>query len=95
MTTLVVQSSQALQPDYAAISVSLLAEIVSLQRALDSGTPSGSVPRSSLALDAITATALDYWCNAFWFISLALSLSAALMSVLIKQWLQVTSYACH
>ena len=95
MTTLVVQSSQALQSDYAAISASLLAEIVSLQRALDSGTPSGSVPRSSLALDAITATALDYWCNAFWFISLALSLSAALMSVLIKQWLQVTSYACH
>ncbi|KAL1757541.1 hypothetical protein FB107DRAFT_209098 [Schizophyllum commune] len=81
----------ALQPDYAAISVSLLAEIVSLQRALDSGTPSGSVPRSSLALDAITATALDYWCNAFWFISLALSLSAALMSVLIKQWLQAYS----
>ncbi|KAI4518004.1 hypothetical protein K525DRAFT_250859 [Schizophyllum commune Loenen D] len=91
VTTLVVQSSQALQPDYAAISVSLLAEIVSLQRALDSGTPSGSVPRSSLALDAITATALDYWCNAFWFISLALSLSAALMSVLIKQWLQAYS----
>ncbi|KAL1717940.1 hypothetical protein EV715DRAFT_202060 [Schizophyllum commune] len=81
----------ALQPDYAAISVSLLAEIVSLQRALDSGTPSGSVPRSSLALDAVTATALDYWCNAFWFISLALSLSAALMSVLIKQWLQAYS----
>ncbi|KAI5886990.1 uncharacterized protein SCHCODRAFT_02590471 [Schizophyllum commune H4-8] len=81
----------ALQPDYAAISVSLLAEIVSLQRALADGTPSGRVPRSSLALNSVTATALDYWCNAFWFISLTLSLSAALMSVLIKQWLQAYS----
>ncbi|KAL1746753.1 hypothetical protein HDZ31DRAFT_33533 [Schizophyllum fasciatum] len=78
----------ALQPDYAQITVSLLAELVALQRALAIGKPSDDVPRSILALDAVTASTLDHWCNALWFISLALSLSAALMSVLIKQWLQ-------
>ncbi|KAI4521897.1 hypothetical protein K525DRAFT_269411 [Schizophyllum commune Loenen D] len=87
VTAFVVQSSQALKPDYAQISVSLLAEMMALQRAWASGSSIDDVPRSSLALDAVTASALDYWCNGLWYTSLALSMSAALMAVLIKQWL--------
>ncbi|KAL1748726.1 hypothetical protein HDZ31DRAFT_29045, partial [Schizophyllum fasciatum] len=88
VTTLVVQSSQALQPNYGQISVALMIEMVALQRAWASGLPDGDVPRSKLPLDAAAATPLDYWCNGLWFASLTLSLSAALMAVLVKQWLQ-------
>ncbi|KAL1689630.1 hypothetical protein GGG16DRAFT_57375, partial [Schizophyllum commune] len=87
VTTFVVQSSQALQPDYAQISVSLLAEMLAMQRAWATGSSIDAVPRSSLALDAVSASALDYWCNGLWYISLSLSMSAALMAVLVKQWI--------
>ncbi|KAL1716419.1 hypothetical protein EV715DRAFT_275014 [Schizophyllum commune] len=87
VTTFVVQSSQALQPDYAQISVSLLAEMLAMQRAWATGSSIDDVPRSSLALDAVSASALDYWCNGLWYISLSLSMSAALMAVLVKQWI--------
>ncbi|TRM61244.1 hypothetical protein BD626DRAFT_584611 [Schizophyllum amplum] len=91
VTTLVVQSAAALQSNYALISASLTAELIDIQRAWAAGSPVDSVPRSKLTLDSLTASALDYWCNGFWFTSLALSLSAALMAVLIKQWLQAYS----
>ena len=89
VTTLVVQSSTALKPDYAQISASLMIELIGIQRALAKGLAIDAVSPSALGIDSLTASALDYWCNAFWFISLTLSLSAALMAVLVKQWLQV------
>ena len=85
VTTLVVQSSVALKPDYALISASLMIEHVALQSAM----AKDSIVDAVMGFDNLSASALDYWCNAFWFISLALSLSAALMAVLVKQWLQV------
>ncbi|KAL1690011.1 hypothetical protein GGG16DRAFT_126018 [Schizophyllum commune] len=88
VTTLVVQSSTALKPDYAQISASLMIELIGIQRALAKGSEIDAVSPSALGIDSLTASALDYWCNAFWFISLTLSLSAALMAVLVKQWLQ-------
>ncbi|KAI5884868.1 uncharacterized protein SCHCODRAFT_02594751 [Schizophyllum commune H4-8] len=88
VTTLVVQSSTALKPDYAQISASLMIELIGIQRALAKGSEIDAVSPSALGIDTLTASALDYWCNAFWFISLTLSLSAALMAVLVKQWLQ-------
>ncbi|KAL1690006.1 hypothetical protein GGG16DRAFT_56631 [Schizophyllum commune] len=88
VTTLVVQSSTALKPDYAQISASLMIELIGIQRALAKGSEINAVSPSALGIDSLTASALDYWCNAFWFISLTLSLSAALMTVLVKQWLQ-------
>ncbi|KAL1753652.1 hypothetical protein FB107DRAFT_186231, partial [Schizophyllum commune] len=88
VTTLVVQSSTALKPDYAQISASLMIELIGIQRALAKGSEIDAVSPSALGIDSLTASTLDYWCNAFWFISLTLSLSAALMAVLVKQWLQ-------
>ncbi|TRM63501.1 hypothetical protein BD626DRAFT_630015 [Schizophyllum amplum] len=88
VTTLVVQSSQTLQPDYAQISASLLTELIAIQRAWANGQSIDTVPSSQLALGYVSPSALEKWCNGLWFISLALSLSAALMAVLIKQWLQ-------
>ncbi|KAL1761313.1 hypothetical protein FB107DRAFT_269303 [Schizophyllum commune] len=88
VTTFVVQSSQALQPDYARISVSLLSEMIAIQRAWADGALVSDIPRTRISLGAVSASGLDYWCNGLWFMSLALSLSVALMAVLVKQWLQ-------
>lgn len=92
VTTFVVQTSTALQADYAQISVSIMLELVAIQRAWASGSPVDGVPKSVLSIDSVTASSLDYWCNGFWFVSLALSLSTALMAVLVKQWIQVSIY---
>ncbi|KAL1715807.1 hypothetical protein EV715DRAFT_275500 [Schizophyllum commune] len=91
VTTFVVQTSTALQADFAHISVSIMLELVAIQRAWASGLPVDEVPRSALSIDSVTASSLDYWCNGFWFVSLALSLSTALMAVLVKQWIQAYS----
>ncbi|KAL1741660.1 hypothetical protein HDZ31DRAFT_66718 [Schizophyllum fasciatum] len=88
VTTLVAQSSTALQPDYAQLSAALMIELIAIQRAWATGASIEDVAPSPLTLDTVTATALDYWCNACWFVSLALSLSAALVAVLAKQWIQ-------
>ncbi|KAI4522685.1 hypothetical protein K525DRAFT_255404 [Schizophyllum commune Loenen D] len=88
VTTFVVQSSQALMPDYSQVAASLLIEMVALQRAWANGGSINDVPQSTITLDSVTSTRFDYWCNTLWFISLALSLSTALMAVLVKQWLQ-------
>ncbi|KAL1730863.1 hypothetical protein EV714DRAFT_170792, partial [Schizophyllum commune] len=87
VTTLVVQFSQSLQPDHAAMNTILLQELIAVQRALAKGSDVDSVPSPTLAGDSVTASALVYWGNRFWYISLALSLLAAFISVLIRQWL--------
>lgn len=38
-----------------------------------------------------TAESTDYWVNGLWFASLAYSLSTALVSVIVKQWVQAYS----
>ncbi|KAL1743414.1 hypothetical protein HDZ31DRAFT_25336, partial [Schizophyllum fasciatum] len=88
LDVLLVFSSQALQPNYGQISVSLLTELIAIQRALANGSPVNDTSLSRGTLASVAASTPDRWCNGFWFISLALSLSAALMAVLVKQWLQ-------
>ncbi|KAL1746604.1 hypothetical protein HDZ31DRAFT_33847 [Schizophyllum fasciatum] len=84
VTTFVVQTSQALQPDYGRIGAAILMELVALQRArsLD------DVPSAAVDLNSLSATAGDIWVNALWFTTLGLSLSTVLVAVLVKQWLQ-------
>ncbi|KAA1466001.1 hypothetical protein DENSPDRAFT_855845 [Dentipellis sp. KUC8613] len=89
VTTFVVQTSQALQPDYAMVSASLLTELVGLQRAASQGISFDSVPVSQVnSTSPFKAAANDRWVNGLWFTSLAFSLGTALVSVLVKQWLQ-------
>ncbi|SJL11089.1 uncharacterized protein ARMOST_14492 [Armillaria ostoyae] len=83
-----VQFSQNLQPDYNQISAYLLFELVSIQQAISNGT-SADLPLSSAVnptANFTPATSIA-WVNGLWFTSLSLSLSAALISVLVKQWL--------
>ncbi|KAL1716022.1 hypothetical protein EV715DRAFT_206156, partial [Schizophyllum commune] len=87
VTTFVAQSSQALNPDYAQITASLVYELVLMQRADRAGT-SGEVPASSLKLASHTSQTTDLWVNGLWLVSLMTALLTALVSVLAKQWIQ-------
>ncbi|KAK0442849.1 hypothetical protein EV421DRAFT_1657727, partial [Armillaria borealis] len=85
VTTFVVQTSQSLQPDYAAISASLLYESVLVQRAIANGSSVNAIALNP-TISFVPATT-DVWMNGLWFTSLFLSLTTALVAVLVKQWL--------
>ncbi|KAK0235842.1 hypothetical protein EDD85DRAFT_1024229 [Armillaria nabsnona] len=90
VTTFVGQTSQSLQPDYAAMSASLLYESVLVERAIVNGYPWPANTISSSPLHpsiAFVPTTTDVWVNGLWFTSLFLSLTTALVAVLVKQWL--------
>lgn len=88
--TLVTEASTSLKPDYTQITAALLTELISVQRAIASNISVSSIPSSSLHLESpptSTASSTDFWVNALWFTSLAISLAIALVSVLVRQWL--------
>ncbi|KAK0442855.1 hypothetical protein EV421DRAFT_550850 [Armillaria borealis] len=88
VTTFVAQTSQSLQPDYAAMSASLLYESVLIQRAIANGSSVNSITPSPLNPSITFVPAItDVWVNGLWFTSLFLSLTTALVAVLVKQWL--------
>ncbi|KAJ7808711.1 hypothetical protein B0H14DRAFT_3761073, partial [Mycena olivaceomarginata] len=85
LTTFVAQTSQALSTDNTAVSNSILLELVALQCALANGTSFESIPSTNTSF---TVALSDVWVNGLWFTSLTLSLAAALLAVLAKQWLR-------
>ncbi|PBK83085.1 hypothetical protein ARMGADRAFT_945368, partial [Armillaria gallica] len=88
VTTFVAQTSQSLQPDYAAMTASLLYESVLVQRAIANGSSVDSIAPSPLnPTIAFVPATTDVWVNGLWFVSLFLSLTTALVAVLVKQWL--------
>ncbi|KAK0229013.1 hypothetical protein IW262DRAFT_1255828, partial [Armillaria fumosa] len=85
---LICQTSQSLQADYAQVLVSLLFELVLIQRAIANSSPVDTIPISSLnPQTTFVPTATDVWVNGLWFSSLFLSITTALVVVLVKQWL--------
>ncbi|KAK0231500.1 hypothetical protein IW262DRAFT_1262521, partial [Armillaria fumosa] len=84
VTTFVVQTSQSLQIDYGEVTTLLLIELINVQRSASNGSLVNDVPRTDLTFRPSTS---DSWVNGLWFTSLALSLSAALFTVLTKQWI--------
>ncbi|KAK0491496.1 hypothetical protein IW261DRAFT_1556638 [Armillaria novae-zelandiae] len=87
-TVLIVQTFQNLQIGYAHVSASLLFELLLVQRAIANGSPVETVPISSLnPQTALVPAVTDVWVNGLWFASLFLSLTTALVTVLMKQWL--------
>ncbi|KAH0591603.1 hypothetical protein H2248_001656 [Termitomyces sp. 'cryptogamus'] len=88
VTTFVVETSQASQPDNTQILVSILLETNQLLRAAGNSTSINAVPPAALAPGSLTYTStIDQWVNGLFFTSLALSLSTALLTVLAKQWI--------
>ncbi|KAH8834735.1 hypothetical protein DL96DRAFT_1808703 [Flagelloscypha sp. PMI_526] len=91
VTTLLVQTSAALEPNHAQITTYLLAEQIMLLRANGNLTSINLVAPSRLGPDSSTHSFSDISVCVLFFVSLALSLSTALFSILVKQWL--TAYA--
>jgi hypothetical protein len=88
VATFVTQTTQLLQTDNSEVTASLLIELVSLQRAIGMGGNISAVPESPLTSNTAFRPALrDVWLNGLWLASLALTLMTALMTGLIKQWL--------
>ncbi|KAK0503529.1 hypothetical protein EDD18DRAFT_1040630, partial [Armillaria luteobubalina] len=88
VTTFVVQTSQSLQADYTEMSANLLFEMINIQWALASGASLDTIATSPLNPNVtFIASTTSVWVNGLWFTSLALSLTTALVSVLVKQWL--------
>ncbi|KAH8790443.1 hypothetical protein DL96DRAFT_1488062, partial [Flagelloscypha sp. PMI_526] len=90
ITTFVVQTAQALRTDQAAVTNHLLINIATLIRANSNSTSLAAIPFSQFGPDTSTYQMTDIWINGLFFTSLSLSLATALLSVLAKQWLQVT-----
>ncbi len=68
------------------VSASLLFELLLVQRAIANGSHVETV--SSLnPQTAFVPAATDVWVNGLWFVNLFLSLTTALVAVLVKQWL--------
>ncbi|KAJ3724327.1 hypothetical protein C8R42DRAFT_552349, partial [Lentinula raphanica] len=88
VTSFVIATISALQPDYAQIMAVLLNEQVDLLRASGNLTEIKSIPKSQVDLQNASPGTDDLWINGLFFASLSLSLATALLSVLVKQWLQ-------
>ncbi len=70
------------------MSVSLLIELVLIQRAIVNGSSADAICSSPLnpSIVFVPATS-DVWVNGLWFTSLFHSLTMTLVAVLVKQWL--------
>jgi hypothetical protein len=88
VATFVTQTTQLLQRDNSEVTASLLTELVGLQRAIGTGGNVSAIQESSLTSNtAFKPTLRDVWLNGLWLASLALTLMTALITGLIKQWL--------
>ncbi|KAK0494284.1 hypothetical protein EDD18DRAFT_1009156, partial [Armillaria luteobubalina] len=88
VTTFVVQTSQSLQVNYNQVTVTLLFELINVQRASANGSLVNDVPRSNLTpFSDFRPTITDSLVNGLWFTSLSFSLTTALFTVLTKQWI--------
>ncbi|KAG9122524.1 hypothetical protein FRC07_001058 [Ceratobasidium sp. 392] len=84
VTAFTVQSATLLQENPAEITVTLLLAIAQSQQRIEQGTPQNSSP---IERPAFSAPLSARWINGLWFTALALSLSAALVAMLAKEWL--------
>ncbi|KAF9021185.1 hypothetical protein BDZ89DRAFT_1200590 [Hymenopellis radicata] len=88
VSTFLTQTFQKLEVDPNDIAVSLLYELCDLVRALNNNQSTDIIPRfkgSPASIFRPTRTAT--WVNGLWFVSLAISLTTALVAVVTKQWI--------
>ncbi|KAJ4494548.1 hypothetical protein C8J55DRAFT_545623 [Lentinula edodes] len=91
VTSFVIATIPALQPDYSQITAVLLVEQVQILRAAGNSTAINAVPKSIVDLQNASVATEDLWINGLFLASLSLALTTALLSVLVKQWLQAYS----
>ncbi|KAK7456363.1 hypothetical protein VKT23_010610 [Stygiomarasmius scandens] len=92
VTTFVIKTIEALEPDFgqitAQVTATFMQEQIQILRAAGNITAINIIPSSTINLDGVPASSKDLWINGLFFASLSLSLATALISVLVKQWLQ-------
>ncbi|KAF5332352.1 hypothetical protein D9758_016937 [Tetrapyrgos nigripes] len=91
VTSFIISAVESLQPNYSQITAMLLVEQNQLLRAAGNTTAIDNVQTASVNLDSTDVSTTDLWINGLFFSSLSLSLATALLSVLVKQWLQAYS----
>ncbi|KAF8594832.1 hypothetical protein BDV93DRAFT_393213, partial [Ceratobasidium sp. AG-I] len=85
LTAFLVESKNLLQQDPADVSIGLLLLIAQSQQRLEQGHPQPTL--APIQLPIFSASMSARWINGLWFLSLSLSLSAALVAMLAKEWL--------
>ncbi|KAJ4463917.1 hypothetical protein C8J55DRAFT_538967 [Lentinula edodes] len=91
VTSFIIATIDSLQPDYPAITALLLVEQVQLLRAAGNLNTINAIPKSNVDLQNASPSSRDLWVNGLFLASLSFALATALLSVLVKQWLQAYS----
>ncbi|KAJ7466626.1 hypothetical protein B0H11DRAFT_2307281 [Mycena galericulata] len=81
LTAFIIESYKNLQPDSGELTVAAISQVSQQLAAIASGKTFVIQAAASF-----TPTSESLWCNALWFISLALSLTCALLATLVEQW---------
>ncbi|KAG9121745.1 hypothetical protein FRC07_002166, partial [Ceratobasidium sp. 392] len=84
LTAFIIESKDLLQQDSAELTVTLLLAIAQSQQRVEQGTPQTLPP---VELPPFSAPMSARWINGLWYTALGLSLSAALVAMLAKEWL--------
>ncbi|KAG8699193.1 hypothetical protein FRC09_006769 [Ceratobasidium sp. 395] len=84
LTAFIIESKNLLQQDSADLTVTLLLAIAQSQQRMEQNTPQTLAP---IERPPFSAPISARWINGLWYTSLALSLSAALVAMLAKEWL--------
>ncbi|KAG8733768.1 hypothetical protein FRC10_012147 [Ceratobasidium sp. 414] len=87
LTAFLIESKDLLQQDPADVSTALLLSIAQSQYRVEQGLPLPSNASSLPSVPDFTPSISARWINGIWFASLSLSLSAALIAMLGKEWL--------
>ncbi|KAG9119465.1 hypothetical protein FRC07_005499, partial [Ceratobasidium sp. 392] len=84
LTAFIIESVTLLQEDSDDLTVTLLLAIAQSQQRIEQGAPDKLPP---IERPAFSVPLTARWINGLWFMALALSLSAALIAMLAKEWL--------
>ncbi|KAG8708895.1 hypothetical protein FRC09_000978 [Ceratobasidium sp. 395] len=88
LTAFLIESKDLLQQDPADVSVALLLAIAQSQYRMEQGASAAlNATASAPTIPNFTPSMTARWINGIWFTSLGLSLSAALVAMLGKEWL--------
>ncbi|KAF8594232.1 hypothetical protein BDV93DRAFT_459413, partial [Ceratobasidium sp. AG-I] len=85
LSAFLIESKNMLQQDPADVSIALLLSIAQSQQRIEQGAP--QLSSAPVELPSFSVSLSARWINGLWFFALALSLSAALIAMLAKEWL--------
>ncbi|CAE6496528.1 unnamed protein product [Rhizoctonia solani] len=87
LTAFLIESKDLLQQNSGDASAALLLTIAQSQQRIELGLPVLLGAASPITMPSFEISMTARWVNGIWFMSLGLSLSAALMAMLAKEWL--------